>query len=151
MGGDEKRALVKSVDGPEAVGRRRMLLSRLKGAKAFELVLCGCSWKVGMPESWCCRGIRCCGCCGSMVDLWLALAEGRDSNKECMEPRRRCAGVAEDTDDMRRRVFWRVKLPATAPNAREKELACECCERPSAAMVASLTASNMLVSLMSCW
>lgn len=66
-----------------------------------------------------------------------------------MEPRRRCAGVGEETDDIRLRVFWRVKLPATAPKAREKELACECCEEPSMDIVASLTASSMLVSLMS--
>lgn len=66
-----------------------------------------------------------------------------------MEPRRRCAGVGEETDDIRLRVFWRVKLPATAPKAREKELVCECCEEPSMDIVASFTASSMLVSLIS--
>lgn len=142
--------MVTSADEAEAVGRRRMLLSRRKGEKVLEAegVDCGCSWKGGMPESWCCRGIRCC----SMLGLaWVALEGGRDSKREWMEPRRRCAGVAEETDDIRRRVFWRVKLPATAPNAREKELLCECCEEPSAAMVASFTASNMFVSFMSEW
>jgi hypothetical protein len=77
------------------------------------------------------------------------LDEGSDSKSEWIEPRRRCAGMGEETDDIRLRVFWRVKLPVTAPKAREKELVCWWCEAPSAAMVASLTASSMLVSFMS--
>jgi len=68
-----------------------------------------------------------------------------------MDPRRRWAGVAEETDDMRLRVFWRVKLPVTAPMARESELDCECCDEPSTCMAASLTASSMFVSFMSWW
>jgi len=48
-----------------------------------------------------------------------------------MEPRRRGA-VEEDeeNEESRRRLFWRVNCPVMAPNARESELECECCDEP---------------------
>jgi hypothetical protein len=128
-----------------------MLLSRLKeNVLEAKGAFCDCMWKEGMPESWCCRGMRCCSMLGWVLEI--ALDEGRESRKPCIEPRRRGAEVAEENEDSRRRVFWRVKLPVTAPNARERELVCEWCETPSTAMADSLTASRaMPASRTSCW
>jgi hypothetical protein len=96
-----------------------------------------------MPESWCGRGVRSC----SELGLRVALDEGRDSMKLCMDPRRRGAVVvvAEENEDKRRRVFWRVNGPVTTPNARDSELECEWCDAPqSTCMSPSLTASSAM-------
>lgn len=69
-----------------------------------------------------------------------------------MDPRRRGADVADEKDESRRRVFCRVKLPVTAPKARERELVCEYWAAPSTPMEDSLTASRaMPASRVSCW
>lgn len=116
-----------------------MLLKRFKN-RPFDG--CGCTVEVGMPESWCCRGWRCC----SELALRFVLEAGRASMKLWMEPLRRgAAEVAEEKEERRRRVFCRVKGPVTVLKARERELECECCE--ATPKEASLTASSAIVSL----
>lgn len=64
-----------SSENAEVVGRRLMLLSRLKENDLAPVeVAC---WKVGMPESWCCRGRR----EFSVLVLMPVLEEGKDSMK----------------------------------------------------------------------
>src|SRR4051812_745270 len=96
-----------------------------------------------MPESWCCSGAR----CWSMLGLRVVLGEGRASMKRLwMEPlRREGPELADEKDESLRRDFWRLNWPVTTPNARERELECECCEAPqSTYIVPSLTASSTM-------
>lgn len=82
-----------------------------------------------------------------MLDLRVVLDEGRESMKrDCIEPlRREGPGVAEEKEESLRRAFWRVNWPVTTPNARERELECECCELlQSTYSVPSLTASSTM-------
>jgi hypothetical protein len=103
-------------DGPDVVGRRRILLKRLK---ENGLEPCDWTWKGCMPESVCGRGVRCC----SVLFLRVEDEEGMWSIKPCMDPRRGAVeAVADEKDERRRRVFWRVNWPVIAPNAREREL-----------------------------
>jgi hypothetical protein len=135
-----------SSGGTGLVGRLRMLLNRLK-EKGF--VPCGWTWKGCMPESWCGNGVRsdCASLWWGQRDVW---DEGRDSTKLAIDPRRRgAAEVADENDERRRRLFWRVNCPVITPNARDSELECECCEDPmhdpqSTSMEPSLTASSAM-------
>jgi hypothetical protein len=79
----------------------------------------------------------------SVLGLRVEMEEGRPSTRFCIEPRR-AAEVADEMEDMRRRVFWRVKGPVTAPKARDMELACEWVETAPKAMEPSRTASSAM-------
>lgn len=150
MGGVEKKGgFEASAEGPETVGRRLILLNRLR-EKVFAArgAVCGWDWKAGMPESWCCSGRRWC----SVLILRAAPDGGRDSMKLWMEPRRRGAVVAEEKDDSRRRVFWRVKPPVTAPKARDRELECAWWQAgASSPSEASFTASSAVAVSLASW
>jgi hypothetical protein len=144
--GAKNAVLVTSPDGPDAACRLRMLPNRRreKGRGPWD-----CIEQEGMPESWWCRGAR----CSSMLGLRVAVVEGRDSMKLCIEPRRGVAAeFADENDESRRRVFWRVNWPVTAPNARVSELACECWAAMSSRIIdPSLTASSAMPASLTSW
>lgn len=110
-----------SPEGSDVAGLLRIELKRLSEKPLLALEGDGVrTGSEGMPESVCGRGRRCC----SALGLRVVLVEGRLSRKLWMEPLRwrEDAAEAEEKEESLLRLFWRVKVPAKLPRARERAL-----------------------------
>lgn len=110
-------------DGSDVAGLLRMELKRLSEKPLLALEGDGVrTGSEGMPESVCGRGRRCC----SALGLRVVVDDGRLSRKLWMEPLRWRDEAAEAEDEEKEdsllRLFWRVKVPAKLPRARDRAL-----------------------------